>query len=185
MYKIYIDRPETFEATIQIEGADSTNSLCRLVIESKNYSLLFEGKIENGNVKVPIPTLKSILKEGDSGKIKLEVIAEDTFFTPWEQEYETKLSKKVTAEVVQPTLKSNKPIVEVTQVKNSQTTPPTFINYLTEQFKKNNISFINVKDNIKLIKKITSEGAKKFDISPDSPNILNGVTTALKNIDIT
>jgi len=185
LYKIYIDNPEIFEASIQIEGADSTNSICRLVIESKNYSFLFEGKIENGNVRVPISPLKSILKEGDTGKIKLEVIAEDTFFTPWEQEYEAKLSKKVTAEVVQPTLKSNKPIVEVTQVKNSQTTPSTFVNYLTEQFKKNNISFINVKENIKLIKKITSEGVKKFNIDSDSPNVLNGVTTALKNIDIT
>lgn len=184
MYNIYIDRPEIFEAGIQIEGADSSNSICRLVLENKNCFLLFEGKIENNTVKIPISSLKNILKEGDSGKIKLEVIADDTFFIPWEQTYEAKLSKKVTAEVTQTPIKSNKPLVEVTAVKNSTpTSNEPFINYLTEQFKKNKISFINVNEKINLIKSISEVGRKKFNAKKSE--LLDSVTKALNNIEIT
>lgn len=57
---------------------------------------MFPGEIDrNGKVSIAIKKL-NILEEGTRGKIKMEVIAEGTVFTPWEDDFEIKLSKKVT-----------------------------------------------------------------------------------------
>ena len=181
MYKLYLDKQETFEANIQIDGASSSNSLCRLVVEHNNFSILFEGKIQNNVVKIPISSLKNILQEGSTGKLRLEIIADDTFFIPWEQSYEAIISKKVTAEVFQETpSEKKKPIVEIKSVKSSSN---SFSNYLTEQFIQHNISLYNVKKNIELIKKISADGMKKFKIPSKSISILDEVGIALKAID--
>lgn len=101
MYKIFLDQPKSFQCNIQIEGADLNKSEARLVIESENYNLQFSGKIDsNGIVKIPMGKLKGILKENYTGKIKLEIIAEDTLFIPWESEYRTDVYKKVQIEEI-------------------------------------------------------------------------------------
>ncbi len=56
---------------------------------------MFTGEIDrNGKVNIPIRKL-NIFEEGTKGKIKMEVIAEGTVFTPWEDDFEVKMSKKV------------------------------------------------------------------------------------------
>ena len=55
-----------------------------------------------------------MLKEG--GKMKLEVIADDMYFNPWNSDFELKKSKSIKVEVKQPTnniIKENKAKVEV------------------------------------------------------------------------
>ena len=59
-----------------------------------------------------------MLKEG--GEMKLEVIADDMYFNPWNSNFELKKSKNITVEVKQPTtnvIKENKAkvIVNVNQ----------------------------------------------------------------------
>jgi len=49
----------------------------------------------------------------ESGNIRLEIIAEDTVFTPYENTYELDEERKVTVEVIQPDYSIKKPIVEV------------------------------------------------------------------------
>ncbi len=96
MYKIFLDQNRIFECDIKIEGANLNESEVRLFLETKNFTLSFFGEINSdGKVKIPINKLKGILKENLSGKIFLEVIAEDTVFKPWEDEYQTDVSKKV------------------------------------------------------------------------------------------
>ena len=96
MYKIYLDKNKIFECIVNIEGASLSQSEARLLIESENFTLSFKGEINSdGTVKIPINKLKGILKENYTGKISLEVIAEDTVFKPWESEYQTDVSKKV------------------------------------------------------------------------------------------
>jgi hypothetical protein len=118
MYKLFTDKPETFECDIKIEGASLSNSKARLVVETKDYSLLFNGKINSsGKCSIPIKKLKGLIDESSKGDIRLEVIAEDTYFTPWESKFEIEASKKVTVEVKSQT--SNKNIIkEKVQVKN-------------------------------------------------------------------
>ena len=100
MYTLYTDKGENFKCNIEVQGAKLSQTKARLVIESKGHSILFEGKVDgNGECIVPIVKLKDILEEGEQGEMRLEVIAEDTFFSPWKSEYKVKTNKKVTVEV--------------------------------------------------------------------------------------
>jgi hypothetical protein len=111
MYKLFTDKTELFECSISLEGASLNKSKARLVIETLDYSLLFNGTIsKGGKCEIPIKKLKGLIDEDTTGNIRLEVIAEDTFFTPWESDFEVDVSKKVTVEVKSQTTK--KPIVE-------------------------------------------------------------------------
>jgi hypothetical protein len=115
MYKLFTDKSELFECDIKLEGASLSKSKARLVVETSDYSLLFKGEINSsGKCEIPIRKLKGLIDENTTGNIRLEVIAEDTFFTPWESDFEVDVSKKVTVEVKSQTTK--KPILE-TKVK--------------------------------------------------------------------
>ena len=111
MYKLFTDKSELFECDIKLEGASLSKSSARLVVETSDYSLLFNGNINSsGKCEIPIRKLKGLIDENTTGNIRLEVIAEDTFFTPWESDFEVDASKKVTVEVKSQSVK--KPIVE-------------------------------------------------------------------------
>ena len=125
MYKLYTDKQETFECDLFLEGADLKESSARLIVESKDLTLMFKGKIDDkGNCKVPIKKLKGLLDENTTGDIKLEVIAEDTLIEPWQSDFVVETAKKVTVEVKsqkeeKPQIKeSTKPQVKVKSVKN-------------------------------------------------------------------
>lgn len=111
MYKLFTDKAELFECNISLQGASLKKSKARLVVETPEYSLLFNGSIsKSGKCEIPIKKLKGLIDEDTTGNIRLEVIAEDTFFTPWNSNFEVETSKKVTVEVKTQTTK--KPIVE-------------------------------------------------------------------------
>lgn len=125
MYKLFTDKAELFECDIKIEGTSLSNSKARLVIETNEYSILFNGNIDkSGKCEIPIKKLRGLIDENSQGTIKLEVIAEDTYFTPWESDFQVQASKKVTVEVKSqqdetPIIKENK--VSVSNVKNQIT----------------------------------------------------------------
>ena len=123
MYKLFTDKSELFECDIKLEGASLSKSSARLVVETQDYSLLFNGDINsNGKCEIPIRKLKGLIDENTTGNIRLEVIAEDTYFTPWESDFEVDASKKVTVEVKTQTTK--KPILEAkVEVKVKDKTP--------------------------------------------------------------
>ena len=100
MYKLYTDKIEKFEAKIKLEGASLKKSKARLVVESDEFDLMFKGTIsESGVVKIPVKRLRGLIDEDTKGKIKLEIIAEDTYFTPWESTFQVEASRKVTVEI--------------------------------------------------------------------------------------
>ena len=111
MYKLFTDKTELFECSISLQGASLKKSKARLVVETPDYSLLFDGSIsKSGKCEIPIRKLKGLIDEDTTGNIRLEVIAEDTFFTPWESDFEVETAKKVTVEVKSQTTK--KPLIE-------------------------------------------------------------------------
>ena len=124
MYKLFTDKSELFECDIKLEGASLSKSKARLVVETSDYSLLFDGSISpKGKCEIPIRKLKGLIDENTTGNIRLEGIAEDTYITPWESDFEVDASKKVTVEVKSQTTK--KPIVEAkvkVKVKNEKPT---------------------------------------------------------------
>ena len=129
MYKLYTDKTEIFECKVKIDGASLSNSKARLIIESEDLNLLFNGRIdEHGNCKIPIKRLKGILPESMKGEIKLEVIADDTYFIPWKSEFSVDASKKVVVEVKSQDadlIIESAPKVSVTEVKNTESITTT------------------------------------------------------------
>ena len=124
MYKLFTDKSELFECDIKLEGASLSKSKARLVVETPDYSLLFKGNIsKSGKCEIPIKKLKGLIDEDTTGNIRLEIIAEDTFFTPWESDFEVDASKKVTVEVKSQSTK--KPIVETNVKVNVKNEKPT------------------------------------------------------------
>jgi len=143
MYKLFTDKTELFECSISLQGASLKKSKARLVVETQDYSLLFNGTIsKGGKCEIPIRKLKGLIDEDTTGNIRLEVIAEDTYFTPWESDFEVDVSKKVTVEVKSQTTK--KPIVEAkvkVKVKNEKPT-------ITEKDHVLNLFKLLIKDDI-------------------------------------
>ena len=145
MYKLFTDKAELFECSIKLQGASLKKSKTRLVVETPEYSLLFNGDIsKGGKCEIPIKKLKGLIDEDTTGNIRLEVIAEDTFFTPWESNFEVETSKKVTVEIKNQTTK--KPIIEAKVKKQITLTEKQHIVNLfklliKEQININNISF--------------------------------------------
>ena len=120
MYKIYLDKNELFEAKITLEGAMLKDTTARLLMQTEQWNLVFEGEIDSGgNVEIPIKRLKSIFSDDVKGNLKLEVVADDTYFIPWSDEFELLRSKSVTVEVKQKedklVIKESTPKVEVKQ----------------------------------------------------------------------
>ena len=162
MYKLFTDKTELFECSISLQGASLKKSKARLVIETKEYSLLFNGTIsKSGKCEIPIKKLKGLIDEDTSGNIRLEVIAEDTFFTPWESDFEVETSRKVTVEVKSQTVK--KPIVEAKVT-----------------VKENNISVSEKEHVINLLKLLIKEEINISNISYKRNKLNNIVATYLR-----
>ena len=121
-YKLYTDKQEIFECNIFLEGASLTQATSRIIVETTDLKLMFEGTIDkDGNCKVPIKKLRGLVNEDTKGTMKLEVIAEDTYFLPWESDFEVDTAKKIKVEVKQqnkPLVKSSQPKMIVKEVKH-------------------------------------------------------------------
>ena len=131
-YKLYTDKKEIFECKITLEGASLTQATSRMIVETQDLKLMFEGTIDkDGNCKVPIKKLRGLLGEETNGTMKLEVIAEDTYFLPWESDFEVDTAKKIKVEVKQqskPLVKDSKPKMVVEKNKNFRDPVETAVN---------------------------------------------------------
>ena len=183
MYKLFTDKSELFECDIKLEGASLKKSKARLVVETQDYSLLFNGNISsNGKCEIPIRKLKGLIDEDTTGNIRLEVIAEDTFFTPWESDFEVDASKKVTVEVKSQS--SKKPIVE-TKVKvklKNQTPTITEKQHIINLFKiliKEDINIKNISFKRNKLNNIVATYLKENTIK-NKTKIIDGVLKVLE-----
>ena len=183
MYKLFTDKSELFECDIKLEGASLSKSKARLVVETSDYSLLFNGSISSGGkCKIPIRKLKGLIDENTSGNIRLEVIAEDTYFTPWESDFEVDASKKVTVEVKSQTTK--KPIIEAkveVKVKNEKPTI-TEKDHVINLFKlliKEDINVDNISYKRNELNNIVATYLKENNVE-NTGKVINGVLKVLE-----
>ena len=176
MYKLFTDKSELFECDIKLQGASLKKSKARLVVETQDYSLMFNGSIsKGGKCEIPIRKLKGLIDEDTTGNIRLEVIAEDTFFTPWESDFEVETSKKVTVEVKSQTTK--KPIIEA-KVKVTSSEQQHVVNLLKLLVNENiNIKNISYKRN--KLNNIVATYLKENTIK-DTEKVINGVLKKLQ-----
>lgn len=184
MYTLYTDKGEDFKCNIGVEGAKISNTQARLVLKSDNINLLFEGKVSSdGTCTIPIKRLKDVLEEGTKGDIKLEVIAEDTFFTPWEDKFEVKTNKKVTVEVANDTSKSpikeSKVNIKVdipTPTKQPvQKTEKNHGKILSELLVKHGVTLKNLPKNTLKVNNITEKYIKKFGVKEDPQHLIEQI----------
>ena len=176
MYKLFTDKSELFECDIKLQGASLKKSKARLVVETQDYSLMFNGSISNsGKCEIPIKKLKGLIEENTTGNIRLEVIAEDTFFTPWESDFEVETSKKVTVEVKSQTFK--KPIVEakVTVTNSEQQHVINLLKLLINE----NINIKNISYKRNKLNNIVATYLKENTIK-DNKKIIQGVLKILE-----
>ena len=183
MYKLFTDKSELFECDIKLEGASLSKSSARLVVETQDYSLLFNGDINSsGKCEIPIRKLKGLIDENTSGNIRLEVIAEDTFFTPWESDFEVDASKKVTVEVKSQTTK--KPIVEAKVEVKVKDEKPTITekNHVINLFKlliKDDINVDNISFKRNELNNIVATYLKENTVK-NTGKVINGVLQILE-----
>ena len=99
-YKIFRDRVETFECRIHVEGSTLSNTRVRLLIESSEWNVYFNGSMgADGKCVIPLKKM-TILSEGLKGSIMLEVAVEGTLFYPWKETFQVQTAKKVKVEIL-------------------------------------------------------------------------------------
>ena len=170
-YKLYTDKQEVFECNIFLEGASLKDATSRIVVNTPDLKLMFEGTIDkDGNCKVPIKKLRGLVNEDTKGTMKLEVIAEDTYFLPWESDFEVDTAKKIKVEVKQqdkPIVKSSKPKMVVKEVKHPFNPVDKVVNVLHKQGIGVSTIYEEKKKMIPMLKEYSTktgykQGAKKF-----------------------
>lgn len=154
-YSLYIDRNENFECDIEAKNASLKNAMARLVLKTDDLNLMFEGTIRNGRCIIPISKMKGLLEENTQGKMHLEVIVDDTYFSPWKDRFVVEEHTSVKVQVHEQ--KKNKPLMEVTTPKqlSSNTekiaSPEQQIHYLFERFGINKNNFFARKPDVNQI----------------------------------
>ena len=182
MYKLFTDKTELFECNISLQGASLKKSKARLVVETQDYSLLFNGSINsNGKCEIPIRKLKGLIDEDTSGNIRLEVIAEDTFFTPWQSDFEVETSRKVTVEVKNQT--TQKPILEAKATVKPQQVTKSEKDHVVNLFKlliKEDINIDNISYKRNKLNNIVATYLKEHTVN-DTEKVINGVLKVLES----
>jgi len=113
MYKLYLDKQEDFVCEVSVKNASLKGAISRLVIESaQGINLVFNGRIDSGKCIVPIRRLKNLLDENSIGSMFLEIIVEDTYFSPWKSDFIVEEHTSVKVKVDE-SKASRKPIIEV------------------------------------------------------------------------
>ena len=156
MYKLYTDKIENFECKLQLEGASLSKAFSRIILETDDINLSFDGKIDDsGKCIIPIKKLRGLLDESIKGSMKLEVIAEDVYFQPWQSEFVVETAKRINVEVIsqnKQTISESKPKLTVTNVPKKTTKKIITkksrnpINEVVKILKKNGIDIYNISE---------------------------------------
>jgi len=119
MLKFNKSKKQTFECKVEIEGADYKKTRPRLIFmpTGDNKHVLIEGKIEGGTCKVVIPEGLDIAR---SGAVSLEVVVDNTLFTPWKSTYEMIVESVKVNEI---SMHKNEPTIKVIEEKVSTQKP--------------------------------------------------------------
>ena len=113
MYKLLKDKNNEFQCEIKLEGASINNAKARLFLEADGAEYSFTGEIDGNKCTIPMGKLSKFANLLENGKIRLEVLADDTLFVPYESDYILEQEKKVTVEVKQQADIPKKPMMEV------------------------------------------------------------------------
>lgn len=179
MYTLFSDKKEDFKCKVQVEGSSLDKTTARLVLKSNNANLMFEGKIDSeGMCVIPINGLRSVLSEGSTGEMVLEVIADGSYFSPWSDEFDIKLSKNVQVEVFgdsktntiseMVTVEVQRPQVKKSVPKKRPSKTSSMI--VAEELKQRGITMSNILSNKKTFKEVIHKLEETKKIKPIRDN---------------
>lgn len=172
VYKLYKDKTTQFECIIELNGASINNADVRLVVESDEVALLFQGSIaKNGKCIVPIRKLGNIMKEETSGEMRLEVIVEDTYFQPWKTEFKVDVSKKLKVEVLEPSKKMKVRFVNDSVGK--------LVNNIIRELKSNGVTINNIGKKRSTVIRCINEHVANTDV--DVKSLISKVVNELSH----
>ena len=159
---LMIDEENELTFQVQIEGTRPGKSRCRLMLESKDMSLAFEGQSSGDEVSVTLPPLNHVLKEGIYD-MTLEVVVDERFFEPLKLQGSFEKRLKVTAEAVtvktKPKVKTSASLVDVKKSnKNAKLQVSNKARKVIKETKKR--ENISDKDILNLIKRLTQGKSK-------------------------
>jgi hypothetical protein len=117
MYSLFLDKSTDFVCDVSVKNASLKNAFARMIVKTDDVTLLFEGKLENGQCLIPIHRLKGVLDENCKGTMSLEIIVEDTYFSPWKDEFITEQHTAVKV-AIKEQIKPTKPTVAVSVKKS-------------------------------------------------------------------
>jgi len=167
-YILYTDRKENFSCDIALEGAKLNEAFARIILETNDLSYIFTGKIDgSGKCNIPIRPLKGLMEVRDTGKMVLEVVADDTYFKPWESEFvvdaHTKLEVKINEQSQPPkpkisvSINNKKKVIRETRPIKKQLTLKEAIRNMSSVLKGNNINSSNFSTNKNKTKRLFTE----------------------------
>ena len=178
-YILYTDRKENFSCDIALEGAKLNESLARIILETKDINYVFNGSIDaSGKCEIPIRALKGLMDVRDSGNMVLEVVADDTYFRPWESNFivdaHTKLEVKINEQSqpakpkIQVSVNSKKDIIKEEKPKPKKITIAEAVKDMSNILGKNKISKKNFNKNKTKAQKLFVEYFTDKNISDKS-----------------
>jgi len=91
MLKLNVNQEKQLTFEVQIGGiqSDQVSSFLRIVLDEIEYG--FPAKVGNESIVVDLPPLRTItarkLKEGEEVEVKLEIIADGNYLTPWKDTF--------------------------------------------------------------------------------------------------
>ena len=106
---------------VQLSGISSKdlNGFFRINIDGVEYG--FPAQISESSISVDIPSLRTIvnrtLREGEKFKAKLELVGNENYMKPWDDDITIKSSVMVEAKLVE---KSSRPTVKLVEDKKSE-----------------------------------------------------------------
>lgn len=176
-YKIFTDKPTLFECTLELDGASLKDTKARLVIEAPDRTLMFTGHVTTDGVcEISIGKLRGLLDEHITGTVKLEVIAEDTYFQPWESNFVVEASKKVTVEVKEVPVPS-KPALRVEVATPTQRISKEIVNDLRSK----GISISKVSTHKTAVHASINEHLNRINYKGDRSEVISNVVKLLAN----
>ena len=180
-YKVYTDKQENFICEINLTGASLTNAKSRIIVSSDVVNIMFEGNVDSsGKCTVPIKKLQGLLPEGTTGDIKLEVIADDTYFQPWSSNFIVEASKKITVEVKsqsQKVIEESKPKMKVIV----ETDKKTHVVNILREIKKQKITLKNIDQKRDDLTEIITNYQSSFTLTEQEKSYI--ISTVLKALE--
>ena len=159
--ELMIDEENELTFQVQVEGTRPGTAKCRLMLESQNMMLAFEGQSTGDEVSVTLPPLDHIIKEG-TYDMTLEVVVDDRFFEPLKLQGAFEKRLKVTAEAVtvrsKPKVKTSASLVEVNR--QTKTGKVSVNNRSRQKVIKEKKEVLSDNDIMNIIKRLTREKNK-------------------------